>query len=79
MFHLHLIIIVFCDEKTFIQELIICNISDLNTTLKNIKALLKFNPKHHVSNDYDMIPQELIINNMHIHLEFGGTFTFQKK
>jgi hypothetical protein len=46
-----------CDEKTFIQELIICNISYLNTTLKNMKTLLKLNPKHHVSNDYDMIPQ----------------------
>jgi hypothetical protein len=28
---------------------------------------LKLNPKHHVSNDYDMIPQELIIDTMHIH------------
>jgi hypothetical protein len=28
-----------CDEKTFIQELIICNILDLNTTLTNMKTL----------------------------------------
>jgi hypothetical protein len=46
-----------CDEKKFIQELIICNISYLNTTLKNMNTLLKLNSKHHVSNDYDMIPQ----------------------
>jgi hypothetical protein len=27
-----------CDEKTFIQGLIICNILDLNTTLTNMKT-----------------------------------------
>jgi len=35
---------------------------------KNMKTLLKLNPKHRVSNDYDMIPQELIIDIVHIHL-----------
>jgi hypothetical protein len=35
---------------------------------KNMKTLLKLNPKHCVSNDYDMIPQELIIDIVHIHL-----------
>jgi hypothetical protein len=27
-----------CDEKAFIQELIMCNILDLNTTLTNMKT-----------------------------------------
>ncbi len=51
---------------------------DLNTTLKNMKILLKLNPKHHVSNDYDMIPQELIIDTMHIHLELEGLLLSKK-
>jgi hypothetical protein len=43
-----------------------------------MKNLLKFNPKDHVSNDYDMIPQKLIINTMHIHLEFEGLLLSKK-
>jgi hypothetical protein len=39
-----------------------------------MKTLLKFNPKHHVSNDYNTIPQELIINTMHIHPKLEGIF-----
>jgi len=39
-----------------------------------MKTLLKFNPKHHVSNDYNMIPQELIIDTMHIHPKLEGIF-----
>jgi hypothetical protein len=39
-----------------------------------MKNLLKFNLKHHVSNDYDMIPQELIIDTMHIHPKLEGNF-----
>jgi hypothetical protein len=39
-----------------------------------MKILLKFNPKHHVSNDYDMIPQELIMDTMHIHSKLERSF-----
>ncbi len=45
---------------------------------KNMKTLLKLNPKHHVSNDYDMIPQEFIIDILHIHLELEGYLLSKK-
>jgi hypothetical protein len=46
--------------------------------IKNVKILLKPKPKHHVSNDYDTIPQELIMDTMHIHLELEGLLLSKK-
>jgi len=45
-----------CNEKKFMQDLIIHPISYINVRLKNMKSILKFNPKHHMPNDIDIIP-----------------------
>jgi hypothetical protein len=43
------------------QDLIICHILYIDTKLENI------NPKHHIPNDSDIVPQELIIDIKHVH------------
>jgi hypothetical protein len=61
-----------CNEKENMQKLIIHPISDINIKLKNMKSILKFNPKHHMPNDSDTIPQGLTKNEKHGHLELEG-------
>lgn len=53
-----------CNEKKFMQDLIICHIIDINTKLENMKILFKFNPKHHIPNDnnINMIYQSINVN-----------------
>jgi hypothetical protein len=53
-----------CNEKKFMQDLIICHIIDINTKLENMKNLFKFNPKHHIPNDnnINMIYQSINVN-----------------
>jgi hypothetical protein len=49
------------------QILIIHPISDINIKFKNMKSIFKFNPKHHMPNDSDTIPQGFKINKKHGH------------
>jgi len=56
-----------CNEKKIMQILIIHPISNINLKLKNMKSIFKFNPKHHMPNDSDTIPQGLTKNKKHGH------------
>ncbi len=61
-----------CNEKKFMQYLIICHILNIDTKMENMIILFKFNPKHHIPNYNDIIPQELIIDIKHVHLKLEG-------
>jgi hypothetical protein len=56
-----------CNEKKIMQILMIHPILDINIKLKNMKSIFKFNPKHHMPNDSDIIPQGLTKNKKHGH------------
>jgi hypothetical protein len=67
-----------CNEKTFMKELTICSILDLNTKLRNMKNLLKMNPKHHLLNYNKIILKELLLDTIHVHLELDGLLLAKK-
>jgi hypothetical protein len=48
------------------QDLIICHILYIDKKLENI------NPKHHIPNDSDIVPQELVIDIKHVHPKLEG-------
>jgi hypothetical protein len=54
-FHLHLIIVVFV-MKNFHTRINNMQYIRFKYNINKHEKKLKFNPKHHVSNDYDMIP-----------------------
>jgi hypothetical protein len=53
-----------CNEKKFMQDLIICHIIDIDMKLENMKKLFKFNPKLHIpsDNNINMIYQSINVN-----------------
>jgi len=67
-----------CNEKTFIKELTICSILDLNKKLKNMKNLLKMNPKHHLLNYDKIILKELLLDTIHVHSKLDGLLLAKK-
>jgi hypothetical protein len=44
-----------------------------------MKSILKFNPKHHIPNDNDTIPQELIKDTKHGASKIARTITCKKR
>jgi hypothetical protein len=61
-----------CNENKFTNELIICDISNLDPKLKLMKNLLKMNPKFHFEYDIKFVPKELLNDTKHMHLELEG-------
>jgi hypothetical protein len=49
-----------------------------NTKLKNMKILLKMNPKHHLPNDNKIILEELLLDTIHVHSELDGLLLAKK-
>jgi len=45
----------------------IYKITNLNTNVKNMKTLFKFNPKHHWQNEVEIALEELLNNTKHMH------------
>ncbi len=61
-----------CNDKKFIHELIICDISNLDYELKHTKNLLKMNSKFHFEYDIEFILEELLNDTKHVHPELEG-------
>jgi hypothetical protein len=60
------------NEKKYKHEIQACKTKNLNTNIKNMKTLLKFNPKHHWQNKVGIIPKELLNDTKHMHSELQG-------
>jgi hypothetical protein len=61
-----------CNENKFIHELIICDISNLDSKLKHMKNLLKMNPRFHFEYNIKFIPEKLLNDTKHMHPELEG-------
>ncbi len=61
-----------CNEKKFIDELIICDISNLDSKLKHMIILFKMNPKFYFEYNIEFIPEELLNDTKHMHAELEG-------
>jgi hypothetical protein len=61
-----------CNEKKFIHELIICDISEFDFELKLMKSLLKMNPIFHFKYDIELNPEELLNDTKHVHPKLEG-------
>jgi hypothetical protein len=44
-----------------------------------MKNIFKFNPKHHIPNDNDIVPQALIKNTKHGHPKLEGLLLAKKR
>jgi hypothetical protein len=61
-----------CNEKKFIHELIICDISNFDSKLKHMKKLFKMNPKFYFEYNIEFIPEELLNDTKHVHPKLEG-------
>jgi hypothetical protein len=59
-----------CNEKKYKHEFQTCKTINLNKNIKNMKTLLKFNPKHLWENKFGIIPKELLNNTKHMHSDY---------
>jgi hypothetical protein len=66
---LNLVVVIFVMKRNINMNFQIYKITNLNTNVKNMKILLKFNPKHHWKNEVEIILEELLNNTKHMHLE----------
>ncbi len=61
-----------CNQKKYKHEFQICKITNLNTSLKTMKTLFKFNWRHHWQNKVEIIPKEWLNNTKHMHPQLQG-------
>jgi predicted secreted Zn-dependent protease len=60
------------NQKKYKHEFQTCKKTNLNTNIKNMKTLLKFNPKHDWKNKVEIILGELLNDIKPMHSELQG-------